>query len=157
MHRAATHIYPWYNKVIIINLEWDIASRWDENLVTASRHGYFSQCTLNSSWILEEGQSTQKYLLHCHGWLKDWTKVQHGKRTFELYLKITPTKGRTKKQPWSFGLCALNNYKVNFPQNRWGKRVPKYGSQSVTTIDSCLWLRTIPGQDIEIQNIEKRK
>jgi hypothetical protein len=34
-----------------------------------------------------------------HGWLKDWTKVQHGKCTFELYLKMTPTKRRTKKQP----------------------------------------------------------
>jgi hypothetical protein len=35
------------------------------------------------------------------------------------------------------------------------KRLPKYDSQSEKTIDSCPWLKTIPGQNIEMQkNIE---
>jgi hypothetical protein len=34
------------------------------------------------------------------------------------------------------------------------KRMPKYDSQSETTIDSCPWLRTIPRQNIETNNIE---
>ena len=34
----------------------------------------------------------------------------------------------------------------NYPQNTGGKRLPKYGSQSETKTDSCLWLRTTPGQ-----------
>ena len=38
----------------------------------------------------------------------------------------------------------------NHPQNRIENRLPKYGSQSGTTIDSCLWLRTIPGQSQKI-------
>ena len=33
----------------------------------------------------------------------------------------------------------------NHPRNTGGKRLPKYDSQSETTNDTCLWLRTIPG------------
>jgi hypothetical protein len=41
--------------------------------------------------------------MFCNGWLKDWTKVQHGKRTFELNLKMTPTKRRTKHNRETLG------------------------------------------------------
>ena len=34
----------------------------------------------------------------CHGWLKDWTKVQHGKRTFSLFKNdADKTKNKTVK------------------------------------------------------------
>ncbi|XP_052343637.1 uncharacterized protein LOC118364609 isoform X3 [Oncorhynchus keta] len=37
--------------------------------------------------LLQYQNNTYEYVdtNGCHGWLKDWTKVQHGKRTFSIY------------------------------------------------------------------------
>ena len=71
---------------------------------------------------------------------------------FHLLIKMKPNKtnNTTKTNREAQRLCALN--KVNFPQRQVEKGLPKYCSQPETTIDSCPWLRTLPGQNIEIQN-----
>jgi hypothetical protein len=43
----------------------------------------------------------------------------------------------------------------NYPPHKGETRLPTYGSQSETTIDSCLWLGTIPGQTHRNTNIEQ--
>jgi hypothetical protein len=42
--------------------------------------------------------------------------------------------------------CSRQLYTNKMPQPIGGKRLPKYDPQTETTIDSCLWLGTIPGQ-----------
>ena len=78
-----------------------------------------------------------KHGTNCHGCWKERTKVQRGERTFPLLIQMTPNKkiSTTKTNRESHKQSALN--KVNLPQTQVGKRVPKYGSQSETTIDGC--------------------
>ena len=54
----------------------------------------------------------------------------------------------------SSGWCR-HTTENNYPQLKGETRQPKYGSQSETTIDSCLWLGTIPGQTHSNTNIEQ--
>ena len=46
---------------------------------------------VNSSMLSDESRN-------CHGWVKDWTKVQHGKRIFFLYSKNDAEKTKNKNQ-----------------------------------------------------------
>ena len=61
-------------------------------------------------------------------------KHKSGERTYSFYLEMTQTK-TIQNNSEAYGRCATN--KVNFPQRKEGKGLPKYGSQSETTIDSC--------------------
>ena len=64
-----------------------------------------------------------------------------------IYLKLNTKYKNNKRNNWNSSE-RWNKHKteMNYPQNPCGKKLPKYGSQSETTIDSCLWLRTTPGQ-----------
>ena len=61
-------------------------------------------------------------------WIEHWMEKQQ-KRMKQRVLSCTDYKNRKQ-----------------LPTNTGGNRLPKYGSQSETTIDSCLYLGTIPGQ-----------
>ena len=58
-------------------------------------------------------------------------------RLFELNTEITKI---TKRKNEFETVLSGRDTKTenNYPQNTGGKRLPKYGSQSETTIDSCL-------------------
>jgi hypothetical protein len=94
----------------------------------------------------------------CHGHRRNETKVQSGERTFSFYL--LKCHQQNKKYQQQYDLEAYKGYstpnKDNFPQWQKGKRLPKYDSKSETAIDSCPWLRTIPGQNIETQKHRKQ-
>ena len=51
-----------------------------------------------------------------------------------------------KRKPKQSCLATYTKTENNHPQNTMENMLPKYGAQSGTTIDRCLWLRTIPGQ-----------
>ena len=80
-----------------------------------------------------------------HRCMKKWTKAQCGK--YSWFINRTEhclTKRPNKTETVLSG--ADTKTENNYPQNTGGKSLPKYGSQTKTTIDSCLWLRTTPGQ-----------
>ena len=64
------------------------------------------------------------------------TKAQRGKRTYSFISDdADKNNNHTKTTVNPKGYTATN--KDNFPHPQVGKGVPKYGSQSETTIDSC--------------------
>jgi hypothetical protein len=67
-------------------------------------------------------------------------------------LLMNPNKPR-KRWNWNkhdvLGLLKHSCTKTRSHENTGKNRLQKYGFQSETTIDSCLWLETIPGQNIE--------
>ena len=56
------------------------------------------------------------------------------------------------KKPKQF--CLVQTHEDNHPQNPTQNRLPKYGSQSETMTNTCLWLRTISGPNIEIDKLD---
>ena len=77
-------------------------------------------------------------------WGPKWSvvRVHHFINGTEHWL--TKNQGRDRTETTLSG--AERHKTQNYPHHTGGKRLPKYGSQSETTIDSCLWLRTAPGQ-----------
>jgi hypothetical protein len=90
------------------------------------------------------------YFYSCHGrcWRK--TKAQGGERTFYFILKCHQQNNKWKKKPWSLQGKVPQTKLTTHSERRAEKGLPTYDSQSETTIDSCPWLRTIPGQNKEI-------
>jgi hypothetical protein len=84
----------------------------------------------------------------------EWTKVRRGERTFSFICKCRQQNNNTTKTNVKLRKATHAQTKTMTHNYQKGKRLPKYDSQSETTIDSCPWLRAIPGQNIETNNIE---
>ena len=83
-------------------------------------------------------------LIFCNRY-RDWTAEVWGKVIFsdESPFRLFGASGKKlvrRRQGERY------HQSCKIPSKTGGKRLPKYDPQSETTIDSCLWLGTIPGQ-----------
>ena len=68
----------------------------------------------------------------------------------------TQNEQKNKGKPKQSRMVKTLKRKIITHNSKWENRLPKYGSQSETTIDSRLWLGTIPSQTHRKENIEKQ-
>ena len=93
---------------------------------------------------------------NCNGLrMKERTKAQRSKCSSWFLIRIVNTEQKTIKRQKRTVLNGEIKHRTEnkHPRNTSGKGLPKYDSQSETTNDTCLWLRTIPGQT-QNHNIE---
>ena len=155
------------------NLWWPAnknKSLWNTHLYIFDTHdsigyvylyiNYYSACAylgfkLTTSWFIVFPSSCHA----CNGFRpllrrsrKDRTNTQRGKCSSYFLSKLNTTQTENETV-----LCGKHRRRKQSPTTKMGEnRLPTYDSQSETTIDSCLWLRTIPGQT-QKYNIEKEQ
>ena len=83
----------------------------------------------------------------CNARRNGQTKAQCDLGSLYIYLNVNQQQNNKEKQ-MNVQPCRAQKQQYNnkIPQTTSGKRLTKYDHQSETTIDSCLWLGTIPGQ-----------